>query len=117
MKRKARQRLKNKAKIWRKIVYENVFTDYFYEGDLNGICDRIQKFHGVIKKLRDYTILQYKWWGYDPDLRSGDESYGYSSLDYIESNLAYISDRCITTFRLTWLMEVPERVSILQNTK
>lgn len=114
MKRKTRQHLKNKAKIWQTIIDKNVFINYYYRGDLNDICGRIEKFRGVIKKLRDYRMLEDVEYGYDPDVRTGDETYGYISLEDIITNLKYISDRCHVGFRLTWLMGVPERVSILQ---
>jgi hypothetical protein len=117
MKRKTRQNLKKKSKIWQSIVDKNIFIEYLYDGDLNAIVDRIHKFRGVIMKLREYRWLEEKEYGYFPDDRSGVDTYGYESLDDIDSNLTYISDRCHAAFRLTWLLELPERVALLRNNK
>jgi hypothetical protein len=117
MKRKTCQNLKKKAKIWKNIVDKNVFIDYLYDGNLNAICNRIEKFRGVIMKLRDYRWLEEIEYGYSPDIRSGDETYGYESLDGIDGSLTYVSDRCHAAFRLTWLLELPERVALLRNNK
>lgn len=62
-------------------------------------------------------MLEDTEYGYEPDTRTGDETYGYGSLGSIDSNLTYISDRCHATFRLTWLLELPERIALLSNNK
>jgi hypothetical protein len=42
----------------------------------------------------------------DQDYRSGEDTYGYSSTESIQSNLAYISDRWRVGFRVRWLIEL-----------
>jgi hypothetical protein len=114
MKRKTLYRLKNKSKIWKKILNDSIFIDCSYRGDLNETCRRIEKFTGVLKKLRDYTILEDFFDGISPDLRFGEDTYGYNDLDSIESTLEYISDRTSgVTFRLNWLIGLPEKVYTL----
>ena len=42
----------------------------------------------------------------DMDARRGFETYGYSDLESIKSNLCYISDRWGCRFRIQWLLDL-----------
>jgi len=50
------------------------------------------------------------------DYLGGHETYGYESIEDIESSLIYISDRFGAGFRLAWLVNVPEEVDRLMDT-
>jgi hypothetical protein len=123
MKNKTFKRLEKKAKTWRSVIANQVFEDFYYHWNLEKICERIIKHQNVIIKYRSYleqrnirSCKKYKSiTPYEPDRRLGDETYGYESIDSIEGSLNYISDRFGGEFRLTWLLEVPERVALLQN--
>lgn len=123
MKNKTFKRLEKKAKVWRSVIANQVFKDFCYYWNLEETCERIIKHRNVIIKYRSYleqrnirTCKKYKHiTPYEPDRRIGDETYGYESIDSIEGDLNYISDRFGGEFRLTWLLEVPERVALLQN--
>ena len=126
MKRKTYNRMKRKAAAWNWVI-TRMFRDYQEDKDLDRLCDAIRKNRGVFHKYRDWiyaSFFQYKsylgskgWWKefnrkhpLTLDLRSGDETYGYASIEKIEENLDYISDRFAAEFRLTWMSELPEKV-------
>ena len=121
MKRSTYNRLQKKADCWYYIVANQIFNDFFYRKDLKDTLDRINKHLGVLKALRDFSILEsirldnkwHKEYGFKkhgPDLRSGDETYGYKSLENIEGHLSYISDRFNCTFRLQWMIDLPQGI-------
>jgi hypothetical protein len=100
MKRKVKKRIQRR--LQRKVF------DFAHPVDLNKVVLQIKKNKRAIQALRAFHLA------YDPDRRSGSETYGYSSLKSIESNLEYICDRWGCAFRLTWLLGVPEAVSNLR---
>jgi hypothetical protein len=57
-------------------------------------------------KLQDKEYVKDKW---KPDRRSGEESYGYESFDYIIERLDYISDRWNCQFRIKWLIDLVDK--------
>lgn len=127
MKKRTYKRLENKARVWRDIIANHVFVDYSFERSLKETCDRIVMHQGVLVKLRDKLRIDLKQsnkqysanvrknlYAIEPDLRTGDETYGYKSIESITGNLNYVSDRFMAEFRLTWLLEVPERVAQLE---
>jgi hypothetical protein len=52
-----------------------------------------------------------KFHDYEPDLRSGDETYGYKSRKQVSERLDYISDRFGAAFRITWMLGLPYRLA------
>lgn len=97
-------------KLWNR-VYHKVFNSCrMNPQDLNTTCTLIRKHKKAIQLLRSYHLTKEK------DFRSGYETYGYDSLDNIESNLLYISDRFHAAFRLSWLVNVPDEVDKLCDT-
>ena len=130
MKNKTYNRLVEKARCYRQIIANQIFVGYLHKRPLDEVCERVKLHAPVIKKLRDqlerdmrrmykqnvfvnehgvkYTPV------FEPDNRTGDETYGYESLESIEGNLEYISDRFLAEFRLTWLLSVPEKVALLK---
>jgi hypothetical protein len=100
MKRKVKKRIQRR--LQRKVF------DFAHPVDLNKVVPRIEKNKRAIQALRAFHF------SYDPDRRSGSETYGYSSLESIGSSLEYICDRWRCAFRLTWLLGVPEAVSNLR---
>ena len=98
MKSRTRKKYKN-------LVSREIFNDYLNgEGNLKVTCQKIRRYRKCIQKLRQRCLT------FDPDYRSGHETYGYDSLESIENSLSYICDRFSCTFRLTWLINVPEEV-------
>lgn len=61
----------------------------------------IRKLNKDICRLCDYKL--------EPDLRSGEETYGYKTKESIENNLMYISDRFNAPYRLRWLLDGLEK--------
>lgn len=133
MKIKTAIKLDKKFKINARIVSHKIFNEWYYDGDLDRACEQIKKYRGVIRALirfydnntlnnspQRYTRCSHKkykrkyGWTEYPDTRKGDETYGYKSLDSINGNLSYISDRFGCSFRMRWLIEVPERVEQLK---
>jgi hypothetical protein len=100
MKRKVKKRIQKR-------LQKKVF-DFVHPVDLNKVVPQIEKNKRAIQALRALHLA------YDSDRRSGSETYGYSSLESIESSLEYICDRWGCAFRLTWLLGVPEAVSNLK---
>ena len=120
MKHKTFNRLNRKAKTWKHIIANHIFVDCLNERSLDETIKMIELYSGVIRKYRTFlgycmqaTYNEHKW-AYEPDLRTGDETYGYESLEKIKGDLNYISDRFAAEFRLTWLLQVPEKVSMLK---
>lgn len=127
MKVKTSNRLKIKEVVYKNILANHIFTDYLYTRDLVETCRRIELYSGVIKKYinsirQSHNIhfrSQKKWnkrHGFSDrlyDFRTGDETYGYKSIEEIEGNLNYISDRFAAEFRLQWLLDVPKNVAQL----
>jgi len=122
MKNKTKLRLKKKAAIWKNIIANHIFIDCCYALPLEETIKRIKLHSGVIKKYRDYIALCVesicKKYGlkYEPDTRSGAESYGYKSIEHVKGNLNYISDRFSAEFRLTWMLDLPSHIEGLPET-
>jgi hypothetical protein len=122
MKNKTWVRLEKKAYCnWRQIVANHIFVDYLNKRTLEDTCKRIVRYRNIIIKLRDALRVDHKRMSkkynfvFNPDLRTGDKTYGYKSIESINNNLDYISDRFCAEFRLSWLLEVPEKVAALQS--
>jgi ribosomal protein L19E len=75
--------------------------------DIETTCSRIRKYRKYIQRLKSYHQITEK------DYRSGYETYGYETIEDIQLNLQYISDRFHAAFRLSWLVNVPEEVDKL----
>lgn len=128
MKNSTYNRLQKKRYSWVNVIGNQIFVDYAASRSLEDMCERIVRYRNVIIKLRNIIDLESKrryrdtdvydengkLYTYEPDLRTGDETYGYKSLESISNNLNYISDRFCAEFRLNWLLEVPERVNLLK---
>ena len=101
---------KTRRKLWNR-VFKKVFKSAnMSQVSLEETCCRIRKHRNAIKQLRHWHLIQ------EQDFRSGHETYGYKSLEDIETNLIYISDRFHAAFRLSWLVNVPEEVDKLKDT-
>lgn len=96
-------------RIWHGIIARKIFSPYLDKGvfNLEQICQNIEKYWDVI---RCYTETLQKEEG---DYRHGYITYGYKSIESIEGNLKYISDRFGCAFRLAWLLNVPVEVAKL----
>ena len=116
MKQSTKNRIEAKAQIWKRIIANQVFKDYFYSKNLQETCAAIRKHSGVIKKYLDWLNYYAHSKGWGVDTRSGKETYGYKDLESIEGNLDYISDRFGGEFRLQWMLELPNEVdNLLKN--
>ena len=104
MKRKTLIRLEKKFLIWKNIIANKVFTDFCYDGDLEGTIAKIKKYRGVLSAMRNYLLVTADY----PDTRIKCRGYDYESLEQIERNLSYISDRFIAEIRLIWMINLPE---------
>ena len=100
MKKKTRLKLEH-------LISREVFGST-YLNDLNTICRQIQKHKSSIQRLRGYYLSQ------DNDRREGQDTYGYASIKKVQSTLGYIYDRFYCTFRLTWLLGLPEQLDSLK---
>ena len=99
-----------RKKYWN-LIFKEVFNNCnMEEFSIKGTCSRIKKYRKYIQKLRCYHQLR------EDDYRNGYETYGYKSLESIENNLIYISDRFGCAFRLSWMVNVPEEVDRLMDT-
>lgn len=122
MRTKAKVKLRKKAKCWANVIANQIFVDHLYKRSLQETARRITLHSGVIKKFRAYLYLDgslfWKKYGqeHEPDLRTGDETYGYHCIEQVENDLDYISDRFKAEFRLTWLLELPSRIEGLPET-
>ena len=122
MKNKTKRRIDKKAAVWTGLIACKVFHKYYYNGDLSLTCSKITLYAGVIKKLIEWHQLEsdriskeYKMTKLPEDKRTGRETYGYASIESIETKLSYISDRFGAAFRLRWLLDVPKEVHKLKN--
>jgi hypothetical protein len=103
--------------VWHQLIRNHVFKDAYHSRPLDEVVERIRRYTPEINKLRayiqnDYKKLCYKHsWLYEPDDRSGDETYGYKSIAQVNADLEYISDRFRSDFRLAWLVDVPNRIT------
>lgn len=104
--RKWQSIINNKVFQWN--TYDERRNEVLYDGNLNSICQRIEKHKKVMGLALGYARSR------DNDFRSGEETYGYESLKSIDSELFYICDRCHCSFRLAWLKEVPQKVQELK---
>jgi hypothetical protein len=101
MKKKVKKRIQTR-------IQREVF-DFPHPVDLGKVVRKIEKNRRAIQALRAFHFA------YDPDRRSGEETYGYTSLESIASNLEYVCDRWGCAFRLTWLLGVPNTVANLKS--
>jgi hypothetical protein len=104
VKNKTKIRLEKKFKIWKHIIANKIFNDYCYDGDLEGIIEKIKKYRGVLVAMRNYELSTTDY----PDYRITSKGYGYESIESINSTLDYIADRFIAEIRLIWLINLPE---------
>lgn len=88
-------------------VFGDSLTNNLGEVNLELTVANIQKYHKYIQRLKSYHQIRQE------DYRNGAETYGYSSVESIEGNLLYISDRCHAAFRLAWLAGVPDGLKAL----
>lgn len=73
------------------------------QNDLKSIKNALLSMHKKsMQEERRYNIEH----GSTIDDRSGEETYGYDSLDSIKDNLVYVSDRYNCAFRLRWLIDL-----------
>jgi len=68
---------------------------------LGGIRDVLQPYYQRLVDLYENDLLAL-----EGDYRSGKETYEYESLESIQGNLSYISDRWRVAFRVRWLIEL-----------
>lgn len=115
MKRSTELRLCKKAACWRRIIAYEIFNAYYYDGDYEGTLAKIRKHLPVLKKYLEYLhwshamLCKRQNWKYEPDLRSGKETYGYKDQETNEANLSYISDRFAAEFRIQWMIDLVEQ--------
>lgn len=117
MKRSTKNRIKKKRKIWIALVYSKVFKNYLEGGrfNLDEICEGIEQCSGVLRCLcraekQVYGHLYVK--GYE--IANPYDTYGYESLESIELDLQYMSDRFADPKKLLWLLYVPSEVTRLK---
>lgn len=109
MKNKTKRRIVEKRNAWRHVVANHIFVDCCYRRSLDDTCKRITRHKRVLQKLKAY-MLDTSPWLRDVEY-TGDNVYGYTSIEQVEGRLDYISDRFMAPCRLTWLMELPDRVA------
>jgi hypothetical protein len=116
MKRSTKKRIKEKIKIWYSLVYSKVFKNYLENGEFNldEICRGIIEVSSVIRCLcrEEKKKLRISYVGYE--IPNPYESYGYESLEKIELDLRYMSDRFHDPKKLLWLLYVPSEVARLK---
>jgi hypothetical protein len=117
MKRSTKNRIKKKTKTWIALVYSKVFKNYLEGGrfNLDEICEGIEQCSGVLRCLcratkQVYGHLYVK--GYE--IANPYDTYGYESLESIELDLKYMSDRFADPKKLLWLLYVPSEVTRLK---
>jgi hypothetical protein len=113
MKRSTKKRIKKKIQIWYSLVYSKVFKNYLENGEFNldEICRGIVEVSSVICCLcREEKRISYV--GYE--IPNPYESYGYKSLENIELDLRYMSDRFHDPKKMLWLLYVPSEVARLK---
>jgi hypothetical protein len=120
MKTKTWNRIRRKEKVWYRLIANHIFEDFLFKRRLDETVDRIKRYSSELKKYRAYleehqrNIFKRAGWNdYGPDLRSGDETYGYKSRKQVSERLDYISDRFGASFKITWMLELPDRLSSL----
>lgn len=102
-------KLLKKVHIWQRLIAYSIFNDFCYDGDLDTVCRKIALYTPIIEKLRD-------WYNdVEKDYRTGYETYGYGTIESIEGNLEYISDRFCAAFRLNWMLNIPKEVQRLRS--
>ena len=118
MRNKTWLREKRKAKVWFRLIANHIFEGFLFKHRLDDTVDRIKRYSNELKKYRAYLEEDQRrifknagWDDYGPDLRSGDETYGYKSRKQVAERLDYMSDRFSASFRLTWMLELPERLA------
>jgi hypothetical protein len=101
-------RRKHYLKNERKISYYRQIIERIFDGDFNydNFKNNINKNKFVIKKAIESLRLSLKHYGFDITYLSGEQSYGYKSIESIESTYSYISDRFMCGNRLTWMLGV-----------
>jgi hypothetical protein len=128
MKKQIAKKWRDRTQIYHEIVRNHIFDNYAVR-PLPEMIERIEKYRGVLENyiysLRGYYTIHWrdslkrdKKWGiqlHTSDLRRGWETYGYKSIEEIEGDLSYISDRFACEFRLQWLLDSPEGYKKLIN--
>lgn len=116
MKNKTINRLSRKAHSWHELIRNHIFVDYLHKRTIDDVVTRIRIYTPVLKKYKALLDAEYKKmcrkyrWFYDPDNRSGKESYGYRSVEHVQAELVYISDKFAAEFRLQWLIDLPDNI-------
>lgn len=120
MKKQLAKKWRDKTDIYHDIVRHHIFNNYSVR-PLPETIERIEKYRGVLENyiysLRGYYTIHWrdsykrdKKGGYlfQPDFRRGWETYKYESIEKIQLDLSYMSDRFACEFRLQWLLDLPE---------
>jgi hypothetical protein len=98
-----------RRKYWN-LIFKEVFNNCHMNGrDIKVTCSKIRKYRKYLQRMKSYHQRS------EDDYRSGYETYGYKSIESIDANLTYISDRFGAGFRLAWLVNVPEEVDRLMD--
>lgn len=118
MKRKTWNRQKRKALSWKDIIRDHIFVDFLHKRTLDEVIRRIKLYSPVLKKYKTHlTNRQKEFWKeytsdrYEPDNRTGLQTYGYSSIESVEGTLNYLSDRFSAEARVQWLIDLPDNIN------
>ena len=117
MKNKTTRRLDKKAharaNILSRILEKGVFTPKGV--DLDYLSTTLSKNRGLLEAQYRYLLAEDIRLLGEADLRSGLETYGYLSEEYIKNRFHYISDRADVSFRIRWILDWLDNVALKSN--
>jgi len=122
MKNSTFQRIEKKQAGRLEVIRTHIFENWCVK-DVERTVIAIKKHRGTIQKQIEFIKIDgkknsnFKDFPWVADERTGEQTYGYNSLEEIECNLNYISDRFNCEFRLQWMLDVPENWQRLKATK
>jgi hypothetical protein len=110
------KRVKKKNRYTMAGTFSKVMAKFYREPEtVQEAVDHLRPHRWLIEQLYEKSLAEdvklNKEYGFnsEPDLRSGQETYGYKSDESITCNLQYISDRWRAPFRLRWLLDLIDK--------
>lgn len=83
----------------------NKSISYYLKGNRSALYKALPAIKKMYKKCKIEEKRLCSEYDIEPDIRSGNEIYGYFNQVSIDNNLMYISDRWNCVFRLRWLLD------------
>lgn len=86
------------------VKIRKIFESHYFSPKKDRTFDELLE---ELQQNKKYLMYLYKLHcASEKDFRTGEESYGYNTQEYIEERMSYISDRWNCAFRIRWILDL-----------